>query len=281
MQATIINPISCFGIGVHSGKITQLTLKPAKVNTGIVFIRTDVKSVSNHIEAKYCNVCETSFSTTLKNSSNVQIATVEHLIAAIWGCGIDNLIVECDGPEIPIMDGSSKSFVFMLECAGKKIQNAPKKHLKILKPIKVVHQDCEIICEPSDTMEIDLTINFDSKIIGTQNILFNEQIKFKNDVANARTFGFVKDLSYLQSKGLAQGASLENAIGIDNDLILNQEGLRYKDEFVRHKLLDLIGDFFTSQGNIIGSFRIYKAGHTINNEFLRKLLSNPACYQWL
>ena len=170
-QSTIINPISCYGIGVHSGQNIQLTLKPAKPNTGIIFVRTDVQSEINYIAASYLNVADTAMSTNLQNQ-HIRVSTIEHLMAALWGCGIDNVIVELDGPEVPIMDGSSKAFVFMIECAGKKLQNVAKKYLKILKKIRVSDQNREIIVSKSKTMHINLTIEFDSKVIGKQNLLF-------------------------------------------------------------------------------------------------------------
>jgi len=282
MQTTIINPISCYGIGVHSGETVHLTLKPAKQDTGIVFVRTDVKGGNNFITASYLNVFDTSLSTSVRNANNVQVSTVEHLMAALWGCGIDNIIIELDGPEVPIMDGSSKAFVFMIECSGKKLQNAPKKYLKILKEIRVSHKDSEITCYPSDTMKIDLTIDFANKVIGKQNFAFSAKDKsFYEDIADARTFGFLHELDYLKSKGLAQGASLDNAIGIDNDIILNPEGLRHKDEFVRHKLLDFIGDFYISGTPIAGSFIGYKTGHAINNECLRQIYADEYSYKFV
>jgi UDP-3-O-[3-hydroxymyristoyl] N-acetylglucosamine deacetylase len=282
MQVTIQNPISCYGIGVHSGERTQLTLKPAKANTGIVFVRTDVRGVDSVINASYSNVADTSLSTSLKNSSNIQVSTVEHLMAALWGCGIDNVIIELDGSEVPIMDGSSRAFIFMIECSGKRVQNAPRKYLKILKDIRVSHQGSEIICRPADVMKVDLTIDFQNQVIGKQNFVFSEQERsFNEEIANARTFGFIQELDYLKSKGLAQGASLDNAIGIDNNLILNIDGLRYKDEFVRHKLLDFIGDFYVSGIPLIAEFHGYKTGHTINNECLRQIYSQPDAYQFV
>lgn len=281
MQVTILNPISCYGIGVHSGKVTHLTLKPGKQNTGIVFVRTDVSTEINFIEASYSNVSDTLMSTGITNLSNIGVSTIEHLMAAIWGCGIDNLVIELDGPEVPIMDGSSKPFIFMIECSGRKIQNAPKKILKILKEVRVDYKDSELYAIPSDLMTVDLTIDFDNKVIGRQNFKFKDTGSFKEDVGGARTFGFLHELEYLRSKGLAQGASLDNAIGIDQDIILNHNGLRYKDEFVRHKLLDLIGDLNTAGGNIIGSFWGYKTGHAINNHLLRKLFSDPYSYTWI
>lgn len=278
MQVTIENPVSCYGIGVHSGKITQLTLKPAKENTGVVFIRTDIREEINYIYARPLNVTDTTLSTTIENEYKVSISTIEHLMAAIWGCGIDNMIVEVDGSEIPVMDGSSKPFVFMIEYAGKLLQNAPRKYLKILKEVRAIHKDCELVCAPSNIMNVDLTINFDSKAIGKQNFIFSKNESFNKDIADARTFGFVHELEYLKSKGLAQGASLENAIGIDQDTIINPDGLRHKDEFVRHKLLDLFGDLYTTGTNIVADIYGYKTSHALNNQLLRQIFMDKSSY---
>ena len=251
MQTTIQNPISCYGIGVHSGKKTQVTLKPAKPGTGVVFVRTDVATLDNKIQASYCNVFDTTLSTSIKNNAGIQVSTIEHLMAAIWGCSISNIIIEIDGPEVPIMDGSSKPFVFMIECAGKKQQNAAMRFLKLIKEVRVSDNGSEIIAQPSTETYIDLTIDFASPVIGKQQHVFSSNVSFKDEIADSRTFGFVHELDYLQSKGLAKGASLDNAIGIDKDIILNHEGLRHKNEFVRHKLLDLLGYLFSVWGSFI------------------------------
>ena len=281
-QSTLFKPVSCYGIGVHSGKRTQLTIEPAKENTGIIFIRTDISSENNYIEASHFNVSDTLLSTTISNNHKVQISTIEHLMAALWGCSVDNAIIKIDGPEVPIMDGSSKPFVFMIECAGKKLQSAPKKCLKILKDIKVVHKDCELYCTPSDHMTVDLTIDFSSKAIGRQNLSFEDQKSFTKNIADARTFGFIRDVDYLKSKGLAQGASFENAIGIDEqDKILNPNGLRYEDEFVRHKLLDLFGDLYTSGINVISAIKGYKTSHALNNELLHRIFGDTTSYKFV
>lgn len=281
-QVTLSKPVSCYGIGVHSGKRTQLTIEPIKENTGIIFVRTDISSENNYIEAKYYNVSDTLLSTTISNSNKIQISTIEHIMAALWGCGIDNAIIKIDGPEVPIMDGSSKPFVFMIECAGKKLQNAPKKYLKILKEVTAAHKDCELICSPSDHIKIDLTIDFNSKAIGRQSLVFSKQESFNDNIADARTFGFTKDVDYLQSKGLALGASFENAIGIDDqDKVLNPDGLRYQDEFVRHKLLDLFGDLYTSGNNIISSINGYKTSHALNNELLHRIFSDSTSHKFV
>ncbi len=280
MQVSLLKPVSCYGIGVHSGKVTQLTLKPAKANTGIVFVRTDVREEINSIQATYQNVSATFLSTTIKNEHNVQVSTIEHLMAALWGCGIDNVIAEIDGPEVPIMDGSSKAFVFMIECAGKKLQNTPKRYLQILKTVRVTNNDSELVCTPANNMTVNLTVDYTSKVIGRQSLIFSKNESFKNTIADARTFGFVNELEYLQSKGLALGASLENAIGIDKDIVMNQDGLRYSDEFVRHKLLDLFGDMYSSGANIVGEIVGYKTSHALNNQLLRQIFSDTTAYKW-
>ncbi len=279
MQTTIQYPVSCYGLGVHSGKRTHLTLKPAdKPNTGIVFVRTDVKAVDNIICADYKTVSETMLSTTVSNNANVKVSTIEHLMAALWGCGVDNVIVELDGEEVPIMDGSSRPFVFLLECAGIKLQNAPRKLIKLVKEVSVTYKDAEIFVVPCDHLDIDMSIDFESKAIGKQSLHFsNDTDDFKDAISGARTFGFLSDLEYLRSKGLAKGASLENAIGIDDDLVLNKEGLRFEDECVRHKLLDSLGDFFTA-GRLVGHISCHKTGHHLNNLLLRKIFEDPNAY---
>lgn len=281
MQTTIQNPISCYGIGVHSGNTTHLTLKPAPENTGIIFVRTDLRDEINFIEASYSNVTETSLCTGIANSNATKVTTIEHLMAAISGCSIDNMIIELDGEEVPVMDGSSKPFVFMIECAGRKFQKAPKKFLKILKEVKVVHKDCEIIAYPANALSVDLTIEFESKVIGRQNFKLSSFENFKAEIADARTFGFLHELDYLKSKGLAKGASLENAIGIDKDIIMNPDGLRYNDEFVRHKLLDFVGDLYTAGALINAGFSAYKTSHALNNQFLRTVFSDSTNYAWV
>ncbi|MDF2965910.1 MAG: lpxC [Rickettsiaceae bacterium] len=279
-QTTIKHPISCYGIGVHSGERMNLTLKPASKNTGIIFIRTDVKFIDNIIPADFLYVSETTLSTTIQNSSNVKVSTIEHLMAAIWGCGIDNLIVELDGPEVPIMDGSSKPFVFMLECADIKVLDTPRRFLKVKKEVTVSNGSAECSVEPSSDFSITMEIDFANKLIGYQKFELSSESSFKEEIAGARTFGFLKDVEYLQSKGLAKGASLDNAIGLEEDKILNHDGLRYENEFVRHKLLDAIGDFKTA-GFIIGHFQGSKSGHQVNNMLLRKLISDPNAFEYV
>lgn len=280
MQATIANPVSCFGIGVHSGKKTQLTMKPAKANTGIIFIRQDVTKVDNIVVVSHDSVSETTLSTAISNEAGIKVSTIEHLMAAIWGCGIDNLIIELDGEEVPIMDGSSLPFVFLIEYAGIRASETKRKYLKLLKEVAIVENGIEISARPSDDFTIDMTIEFASEAIGRQQAKFHNKDDFKKAISPARTFGFAKDLVYLRGKGLAKGASLENAIGIEDNKILNEDGLRFADECVRHKLLDSIGDFFAA-GRIIGSFECYKSGHKSNNQLLRKILQNQNAYEFV
>ena len=193
MQQTLQHPISCYGIGVHSGKNTQVTLKPAPANTGVLFVRTDVSAVDNKILARYDNVYDTTLSTSIKNLAGIQVSTIEHLMAAIWGCNIDNIIVELDGQEVPIMDGSSKPFLFMIEYAGIKIQNAPKKHLKLLKEVNVADNGCDLFAQPSKNLHVDLSIDFTSPVIGQQKHSLNGKQNFRSEIADSRTFGFLKE----------------------------------------------------------------------------------------
>lgn len=280
-QTTIERPMSCYGIGVHSGQRTHLTLRPSKKDTGITFVRTDVTSVNNIIEATYNNVSETLLSTTIQNDANIKVSTIEHLMAALWGCGIDNVIIELDGPEVPIMDGSSKPFVFLLDCAGTKQLPSYRKTFKILKEIIVSDKGSEIIASPSQTFSVDVEIEFASKAIGKQTMRLEDSNFFKEEISSARTFGFMHEVEYLRSKGLAKGASLENAIGIENDSILNPEGLRFSNEFARHKLLDSVGDFYTAGGLLKGLFSCVKPGHHLNNILLRRIFDDSSNYQIL
>jgi UDP-3-O-[3-hydroxymyristoyl] N-acetylglucosamine deacetylase len=268
--------MSCYGFGMHGGKMAHVTFKPAQEDVGIVFIRTDVKEGKNIIYADFNHVTETTLATTISNEYNVKVATIEHLMAALYSCNINNIIIEIDGPEIPIMDGSSRPFVFMLECAGIRTLPKTRKRIKILREIIVEHNDTFVRVEPHDSLKIETSIDFDTKAIGKQHLVFDENVKFSEDIAAARTFGFIDDLKYLNSKGLALGITLQNAIGIDeNDAVLTD--LRFEDEFVRHKILDAIGDFYTA-GNIEGYFRCHKSGHYLNNQILRKIFADPNNY---
>jgi len=279
-QRTIKHVVSCFGVGVHSGRPASISLYPAEVDTGVTFIRTDISGSDNEIKATYEKVCKTKLGTTIGNKDGVQVATIEHLMAALWGCRIDNVRIEVDGEEIPIMDGSAEPFVFMIECAGVKEQEKPRKYIEILKEMSIQDGDAKIVISPDSYFSIDMSIQFENNIISTQNYHFSEKDKsFKHDLSRARTFGFKHEADMLQKAGLAKGASLENVIVIEGDQVLNKDGLRYQNEFVRHKLLDLIGDFYLAGAPIRGHISTYKPGHTINNKLLHKMFSDKDAWR--
>ncbi|WP_039454695.1 UDP-3-O-acyl-N-acetylglucosamine deacetylase [Candidatus Jidaibacter acanthamoebae] len=280
-QHTISKPIEIQGIGVHSGKESYLKLLPAKENHGIVFKRIDLKE-NNIIAANFDNVIDTTLCTVIGNPYGASVSTVEHLMSALWGCGIDNVIVEVDSAEVPVMDGSSLAFTNLIMECGIKKQNAFRKILKILKPIELMVDDKKIEILPSEDFIIDYTIQFASKAIGVQSFIFKEnQTSFKEDISKARTFGFMKDLAALNKIGLGKGVNLSNSIGITDDGILNKEGLRYGDEFVRHKVLDCIGDLYLAGARIKGHVKAFKAGHALNNKLLRKLFANKDAYVFI
>ena len=279
-QKTLERKVSCIGVGLHSGQPVKLQLSPANTNHGIVFKRIDISGFDNIIPAQFDKVTKTQLGTTLSNEQGTIIATVEHLMAALWGCGIDNALIEVDGPEIPIMDGSSEPFVFLAECAGIKDQEEDRKVVKVLKQVEVRDGDKFAIVKPSDDFAIDLEIDFNSKAISNQKWVYSSsQVSFKTDLCRARTFGFEHEVEYMRSQGLARGGSLENAIVISGDKILNKEGLRYNNEFVRHKLLDCIGDFYLAGNRIQGNFTAYKSGHGLNNKLLHKLFEDKSAYE--
>jgi UDP-3-O-[3-hydroxymyristoyl] N-acetylglucosamine deacetylase len=279
-QKTLERKVSCIGVGLHSGQPVKLQLNPANINHGIVFKRSDISGFDNIIPAQFDKVTKTQLGTTLSNEQGTIIATVEHLMAALWGCGIDNALIEVDGPEIPIMDGSSEPFVFLAECAGIKDQEEDRKVIKVLKQVEVRDGDKFAIVKPSDDFAIDLEIDFNSKAISNQKWVYSSsQVSFKTDLCRARTFGFEHEVEYMRSQGLARGGSLENAIVISGDKILNKEGLRYNNEFVRHKLLDCIGDFYLAGNRIQGNFTAYKSGHGLNNKLLHKLFEDKSAYE--
>lgn len=271
-QNTIVNKISFSGIGLHSGQEVNVNLYPAPENSGIIFRRSDIKDKNNIIPANYRNVTKAQLGTTLSNLDNVSVSTIEHFMAAIWGSRIDNLIIEMDGEEMPIVDGSSEPFVFLLEAAGIKVQNSATKILTIQKEIIFKEDDKEIRVTPSDKFSFDLEIDFNHKIIGKENISFDPKYhSFRSDLCCARTFAFEKDIEQIKKLGLGKGGSLDNAIIIGDDKILNKDGLRYKNELARHKALDFIGDIHLFGQYILGHFEVKKPGHYINNKFLHYL----------
>jgi UDP-3-O-[3-hydroxymyristoyl] N-acetylglucosamine deacetylase len=272
-QRTLKNVIRATGIGLHSGKKVYLTLRPAPVNTGIVFCRTDLNPIVT-IEAKATNVGDTMLSTNLVKG-DARVSTVEHLMSAFAGLGIDNAYVDLSAPEVPIMDGSAGPFVFLLQSAGIEEQNALKQFIRIKRKVTVSDGDKSATFLPFDGFKVDFTIDFDHPVIKGrgQNISIDfSSTSFVREVSRARTFGFMKDIENLRKQNLALGGSTENAIVVDEYRILNEDGLRYEDEFVRHKVLDAIGDLYMLGKSLIGEFRGYKSGHALNNRLVRELL---------
>lgn len=279
-QKTINSSVSCSGVGIHSGKNVMMKLVPAPINSGIIFKRTDVESAKSSVKADYKNVVETNLGTTIANEFGIKISTIEHLMAAIWGCGIDNLIVEIDNQEIPIMDGSSEPFVFLIECAGTVAQEAERKIIEITKKVRIEDGDKFIEIEPAKDFSVDLLIDFNHPQIQQQKFFYHSTFaSFKNDICRARTFGFKHEIEYLNKMGLAKGGSLDNAILVDENGVVNKEGLRYQNEFARHKLLDFIGDIYLCGYYVIGHFQAFKSGHFLNNKLLHKLFSDNSSYK--
>ena len=280
-QQTLAKPLIIQGVGLHSGVKVNIKLIPAEADYGIKFVRTDLKQ-DNLIHAIWSNVSNTQLSTTITNNFGVSVSTVEHLMSALSGLHIDNVKIEIDGPEVPIMDGSSKNFVELIDENLLKILNKTRKIIKIKKKIKVEKDDTSIELSPNNQFSIDFQIDFPSPLISKQSCqlqLINGN--YKTDIASARTFGFEKDVDRLRSIGLALGGSLNNAVVVGDNKILNSEGLRFKDEFVRHKILDSIGDLYLAGSPIQGYFNGNKSGHYLNNLLLKTLFSNSENYEYI
>ena len=275
-QQTIKKSFSLSGIGLHSGKKVKITIEPAKVNNGIKFIRTDLIK-DNIVVAIWSNVSSTNLCTTISNDKGVSISTIEHLMSALSGMHIDNANVLINNLEVPIMDGSSLPFVEELENSGMEIQEIPRKIISVKKKILVSNNDSYAKITPNKQFSIDFEIDFESQLVSKQACqlqLINGN--YKTDVSSARTFGFEKDVDYLQANGLALGGSLDNAVVVGEKNILNKEGLRFNDEFVRHKILDSIGDLYLAGKPIQGYFYGSKSGHFLNNQLLRELFSDKS-----
>lgn len=279
-QRTLKNIIRATGIGLHTGEKVYLTLRPAAVNTGIVFRRVDLDPVVE-IEGKAENVGDTRLSSTLMKG-DVRISTVEHLMAAFAGLGIDNAYVDISTPEVPIMDGSSAPFVFLIQSAGIEEQNALKRFIRIKDVIEVREGDKIARFEPFDGFKIDFGIDFDHPAMndsGKHSVIDLSSTSFVKEVSRARTFGFLRDIEMLRENGLALGGSMDNAIVVDDFRVLNEDGLRYDNEFVKHKILDAIGDLYLLGHSLIGAFTGYKSGHALNNKLLRELLARPEAWE--
>jgi UDP-3-O-[3-hydroxymyristoyl] N-acetylglucosamine deacetylase len=279
-QRTLLNTIRATGVGLHTGDKVYLTLLPAPVNTGIVFRRVDLDPVVE-IPARAENVGDTTLSTTLMKG-DVRVSTVEHLLSAMAGLGIDNAYVELSAAEVPIMDGSAGPFVFLIQSAGIEEQNAAKKFIRIKSPVTVKDGDKVARFLPFDGFKVSFTIDFDHPVFrdrsGKAEVDFSST-SFVKEVSRARTFGFMHEIEYLRSKGLAQGGSVDNAIVVDEYRILNEDGLRYEDEFVKHKILDAIGDLYLLGKSLIGEFKAHKSGHALNNALLRALIAQPEAWE--
>jgi UDP-3-O-[3-hydroxymyristoyl] N-acetylglucosamine deacetylase len=277
-QRTISEPVSCKGVGLHSGMTVNLTLWPAPADHGIVFVRTDTPN-QVAIPARSEFVVDTSLATTL-GKDGVKVGTVEHLLSALAGLGVDNVRVELDGPEVPVMDGSAEHFVQMVTSVGLRELEGRRSYLIITKPITVTEGDKEATLAPARRFRVSCTIDFKHPLISSQS--FEVELSergFAGEISRARTFGFLRDVEMLKKLGLARGGSLDNAIVVDESSILNPEGLRFQDEFVRHKILDAIGDVSLFGLPVIGHLKVFKTGHALNHKLVQKVLADPTCYE--
>lgn len=281
-QCTLRNVIHASGVGIHTGAQVLLTLKPAPVNTGVVFVRTDYTPAVS-IPARVAFVSETSFCTMLEKDG-ATVATVEHILSALCGLGIDNVIIELDGPEIPALDGSASPFIFLIQSAGIVTQPAPKSVIRILSPIEVREGDKCARLEPYAGFQVRFDIDFDHPVIqaSRQHFVFEcNTTTYIKQISRARTFGFLADLEWLRARRLALGASLSNAIVLDDTGVMNKEELRYPDEFVRHKILDAIGDLYLLERPLIGAFHGVKSGHGLNIRLIRALCEAKDAWEWV
>ena len=280
-QRTLQESIKSTGVGLHSGNQVMMTLSPAPADTGIVFRRTDLSPV-REIPARADWVEETDLSTGL-GTGEARVTTVEHLLSALCGLGIDNAYVDLDGAEVPIMDGSAGPFVYLLQTAGICEQSSPKRFIRILEPVTVAEGDKTASLRPYDGFRITFGIDFDHPLFREQSGRTTVDISseaFVREISRARTFGFVHEFEYMRSRGLARGGSVDNAIVIDDYRILNEEGLRYEDEFVKHKILDALGDLYLIGHQILGEYEGIKSGHALNNQLVRALMSREDSWEW-
>ena len=279
-QHTLAGPAIFAGVGVHTGAHMRVSVRPAPAGSGIVFVRTDIKDRDNRVPATGEAVVKTQLGTVIGNAAGVTVATIEHLMAAFAALGVDNAIVELDGPEVPIMDGSALPFVQIIDRAGLRRQEARRFCIEILETVEVVDGDKRAALKPADGFEMAFEIVFDSAAIGRQSVdLAMDEQAFREELADCRTFGFLAEVESLRAIGLARGGSLENCVVVDGDRVLNPEGLRRPDEFVRHKALDAIGDLYTLGGPLLGRFEGVCAGHSLNNALVRALLARPDAWR--
>lgn len=280
-QKTLMHSISCAGTGLHSGHKVNMTMHPAGPGTGVVFRRSDVSPRTATVPARFDRVTASTMGTTISNTEGVSVATVEHLLAALSGSGIDNVVVELDAGEVPIMDGSAAPFMMLLECAGAVEQCAQRRALRVLKHVELRDGEKVVSISPADGLSVSFEIDFDSAAVRQQSGKFAmNNGAFKSELSRARTFGFLKEVDMLRANGFALGGSLENAVVVDEDKILNEDGLRYPDEFVRHKMMDVIGDLYLAGAPVEGHFRGVRSGHSLNNKLLRALFSDRDAWCW-
>ena len=281
-QRTLKNVIKATGITLHGGERAEITLRPAPVNTGIIFRRVDLNPIVD-IPARAENVGDTTLSTTIMKG-NVRVATVEHLLSAFAGLGIDNAYVDVTASEIPIMDGSAGPFVFLIQSAGIEEQSAPKRFIRIKRKLKITDGDKWACFEPFNGFKVNFTIDFDHPLFKSDTktaTLDFSSLSYVKEVSRARTFGFMAEFEKLRTLNLARGASLDNAIAIDDFRVLNEDGLRYENEFVKHKILDAVGDLYLLGSSLVGAFSGYKSGHALNNKILRELLIDKEAWEFV
>jgi len=277
-QRTLRRSVSCTGIGLHSGRKVNLNLRPAEADTGVMFKRTDLPSAPL-IPADVHHVVDTRFSTTV-GKEGVCISTVEHLLSALAGLGVDNVLVEVDAPEVPIMDGSAAPFVFLVRNAGLTGQSHPRQYYRVKREMAVQDSGRRVSVSPADNFSLSFSIEFDHPLIRHQAIDFTlSERNFDKEISRARTFGFLADMRRMHEANLGLGGSLDNAVVLDNYGILNDDGLRFSDEFVRHKVLDFVGDLALVGRPVVGAFQAHKSGHELNNRLFRELLADPSALQ--
>jgi UDP-3-O-[3-hydroxymyristoyl] N-acetylglucosamine deacetylase len=281
LQHTLKSSIDCSGIGLHSGAKVSMTLNPAEPGTGIVFRRTDVAGGGAEVPARWDTVVDARLNTSVGNGDGVCVGTIEHLMAALSGARVDNTLIEINGPEVPIMDGSAEPFLFLIECAGLAEQPVARRLIEVLKPVSVGGDRHSAMLSPGRCFSISFEIDFEGTFIHHQQY-FASLVNgtFQSEIARARTFGFEHEITGLRAAGLIRGGSLDNAIVVGGDGILNDDGLRFEDEFVRHKVLDSIGDLYLAGGAILGHFHGFRSGHALNHDLLKTLMEDPMAWRY-
>jgi UDP-3-O-[3-hydroxymyristoyl] N-acetylglucosamine deacetylase len=285
LQSTLKTSIDCVGIGLHSGRRVQMALRPAAANHGIVFRRTDL---GRDIPARFDRVADTRLATVLADPADpsIRVGTVEHVMAALSGCGIDNVLIEVDGPEVPVLDGSAAHLVFLIDCAGIVTQEAPRRTIEVRRPVRVSDRNAFAELRPArsgrDGLHLAMSIVFAASAIGRQELSVQlTPESFRRELSRARTFALAEDIDRLRAAGMAQGGSLDNAVVVDAARVLNPGGLRMEDEFVRHKLLDAVGDLALAGAPLHGSFTAHRSGHGLNNRLLHALLDDASAWRWV